>query len=62
MENPTVAEFEVVLILKLDDGTRRTYHGPLCKSTGKVGLGPTLLELVIARKLHHWIEEALKEK
>lgn len=62
MEKSTIVEFEVILMLKLTDGTRRTYHCPLCKSTGKDGLGPTLLKLVIARKLHRWIEEALKEK
>lgn len=57
----SIAEFQVVLLLKTAAGKNIAYRTPVYKSTGNQGLGPSLLEMIIVRKLREWIPEALKE-
>jgi hypothetical protein len=57
----SIMEFQVVLLLKTAAGKNIAYKTPVYKTTGNQGLGPSLLEMIIVRKLHEWIPKALKE-
>lgn len=56
-----VVEFQVVLMIKTATGKNITYKSPAYKIIGQHGFGPTLLQMIMTRRLPEWIEAAMKE-